>query len=400
MDKPDTTLIIADDQLEGLEGHPYEYDKAVQKIFRERDVETFIFGNSKLPETIQKELGAKPWYTFNSQSFIRKIPGLGPVLYRLGFWKKYEQQLDNLIALIANKYAHPLIFIPNVYWYNILPIARSLKKTNIPAAVLYRISIYDTIQVPGLFKPFILPLIKHAMEKIKKESNVYFFSDSTVIAGEWQHYFNCRMRVLPIPHLLPNRKKNTPAPGEKIRFYLPGGMRLEKGAALLTEALELLQKTQNKLLQKITLVTQFTGNDSKLALYKERLAALPIDNIFLERLSTEDYNEQLKMADVILIPYQVSEGYRARTSGILAEAIASCKPFITTNGTWMSDQAQKFNTGMIAEDRQPETLAQAISDIINTYPEQTVRAQTAADLWMQAHDPSVFFMELNKAMQS
>lgn len=383
-------LVIIDEVLERFTGHPYAYDKAVQEIFEHRNWSVPVYGHASMLPEIANELKAHPHFNINTQSSIRKIPVLGAILYRWGFWKDYQQYLEQILI------QHPtgVLFFPNVYWYNILPIARVLASTQRRAALLYRTSIYDTIGLPKSAISITQWLIAHSVKLLTANAHVHYCTDSEVIANEWENKYKHKMAVLPIPHLTINRKPEGLGYTDKITLYLPGGMRLEKGAAMLTEAMELLAKSQPELLSRVILVTQFPAKDEQLAPFKNRLEQLPINNQFLSHLSTEEYNYRLATADVILIPYQVGEGYRARTSGILAEAIASAKPFITTDGTWMSLQARKYDTGLVIADGQPQQLADAIVQLVNNYSHYEAKAATACDAWMNAQSEDVFFSTL------
>ena len=395
--EPINKLIILDEQFEKIEGHFYEYDKSVVEIFKQQGYETIIYGHQNMLKVFGDELNARPWFTINAKSKIRKIPIVGAIFYRIGFWEKYKKEIKCILTENTGKNENCLFFFPNVYWYNILPIAKALKDINANAALLFRVSIYDTVGLPKKILPVTMAIIKYAEKILKNKPNVHFFSDSEVIAIEWLAHFNSEMKVLPIPHLTLNKKDTKPAAGDKIRMYLPGGMRLEKGAQLLTEAFVILAK-QPEVLDRIILVTQFLGNDSVLDGYKNRLTALPVENHFLQHLTTEEYNHQLTIADVILIPYLVSEGYRARTSGILAEAIASSKPFITTDGTWMSLQARKYNTGLIIPDGQPAALAEAIASMVTAYSDYSKKADAACNQWMADQSKDVFYRQLSSAL--
>lgn len=386
------TLVIIDEQFEKIDGHPYEYNKSVAQIFRQNGFDVNIFAHENLPQALQLELGARAYFSFKTQSAVRKIPVLGNFIYRYTFWKKYVSEFKALLVELKPDDNY-LFFFPNVYWYNILPISQSLKDIHLKAALLFRISIFDALRLPAFMKPVTLRIIKAAVKNLRHKKNICYYSDSEVIAAEWLEHLHANMGVLPIPHLV-QHTGTAPAGTGKIRMYLPGGMRMEKGAQMLTEAFEHLAASQPETLKHITLVTQFTGNDIQLNGYKSRLAALPVENEFLGHLSTEAYNGQMAKANIILIPYQVSEGYRARTSGILAETIAMSKPFITTDGTWMSVQARKFDTGLIVTDNQPAELADAICAMINAYENYSLKAGKACAAWAEAHSKEAFYKQL------
>ncbi len=384
------TLIIVDDMLTGYDGHPYEYDKSVAAIFSERGIKVAIYGNKNLLPTIQDELKAKPWFLFNSTASVRKIPVLGAIIYRYTFNRAYQRQLEALIAAADREHRHYCLFVTNTYWYTILPVARAFKNITKPVAFLYRTSIYDTSRVPKITKSLILPLINRAVNIIKGNKNVHHFTDSEVIAREWEARFNHPMHVLPIPHLNVPEVTQEPEYKSKIRLYLPGGMRLEKGAELLAEAMQLLCQENPAVAEKILLITQFNSKDELLQQCKEKLAALPLENLFLDNLSTEAYYNEIANADIILIPYQVSEGYRARTSGVLAEAIAAGKPVITTAGTWMADQVAKYDAGLVMEEN-AASFVKNLTAMIGNYDQYKNQVQQASEKWMRFHSKAHFY---------
>ncbi len=382
------TLLIVDEQFEKIEGHYYEYNKATAEIFKSKGYDVVIFGHSNVLLSLQLELNAKPWFDIQYHSPIRKIPVLGNFIYRWRFWKYYSQRLNELLE--KHSRAETVLFFPNVYWYNILPISWALRNRNIKAGLLYRTSIYDAIGLPAALKKMTLSIISSAVSKLNANKSIRYLTDSEVISKEWENHFNVPMGILPIPHIAVSKLK-IDTPNKFVRLYLPGMMRLEKGAQILAEAMTILASEQKEILEKFELVTQFPERNDSLDIYKSKLEQLPINNVFYSSLSSEEYNRQLNMADVILIPYKMGEGYRARTSGILAEAIALSKHFITTDGTWMSLQASKYDCGMVIQDGNAQQLAQAITDSIkklNTLEQKVDRARIK---WLNDHSRDEFF---------
>src|SRR4051812_3887587 len=117
------TLVIIDEQFEKIDGHPYEYNKSVSQIFRQKGFDVKIFAHKNLSEALQQELNAGAYFSFKNNTVIRKIPVLGNFIYRYTFWKKYVKELKALFDELRPD-DHYLFFFPNVYWYNILPISK------------------------------------------------------------------------------------------------------------------------------------------------------------------------------------------------------------------------------------------------------------------------------------
>jgi glycosyltransferase involved in cell wall biosynthesis len=101
-------------------------------------------------------------------------------------------------------------------------------------------------------------------------------------------------------------------------------------------------------------------------------------------LDTKTYYQLLNEADAIIMPYR-RVFYRARTSGILAEAIAAGKPVIVPRETWMSQQARDYGACVEFEDGNPADLARAIRKLIETHHALREQAERRSLHWREMH---------------
>ncbi len=317
-------------------------------------------------------------------------------LYRFKNWRIVSKQIQEIISKEYEEGKGIVFFAPNIFWYNVIPYAMAFGKFNCPVSVLYRTSVLETIEISEKFKPLIFRLNDWAVKSFLKNKQIRFVTDSEVIAQQFTEKYHQPMSVLPIPHVFEMEDKASVA-DSKIRLYLPGGARIEKGMDAITGALELLQKNHPEMMKKIIIVIQFFGEKEKdeLDALKDRISQLVCEKVFLGKLSSEEYKEQVGLADIILIPYLNSRGYKARTSGVLAEAIAACKPFITSKESWMDCQVKNYHTGYAVTDTSAEELAAGIVDIAENYQRYKHEALAAKDQWLAFHSKENFVRIFN-----
>lgn len=71
------------------------------------------------------------------------------------------------------------------------------------------------------------------------------------------------------------------------------------------------------------------------------LRAMPAVELLDTTLAPEDYQKWFDRCAAVLIPYDARH-YRAGTSGIFVEAVASGSAVLTTTGSWMAKEAKRF----------------------------------------------------------
>lgn len=392
-------LVIIDEYFVDMGGHYYEYNKSVQEIFSAHNTANVIYANSKLQPRLQQELGAIPFFNGLPKNGLNKIPVAGALINRMRFWRSLYRKIKELYR--KEQAPDTVFFFTTVVWYNVLPIALAASRSKRKNVLLYRTSFVEHPGLPNALWNVGDWLYRYTFGKLKQNKNIRYCTDSDVIAAECKEKFGCDMVVLPIPHIKHDNKENTT---DSIhlhqaiyKIYAPGAIREEKGIRFITSAFEYMAAIKHPVLAKIELVTQYSpsGDGALNDEVKERLSKVPVKNTFLGNLSTDDYNSQLRDADIILIPYSIDHGYRARTSGIMSETIAACKPFITTKDSWMSIQSDKYNTGLSITYNSNEEFAAALAELVNNYRMYEEKAIKAKAGWLAYHSIENFYRLLN-----
>jgi glycosyltransferase involved in cell wall biosynthesis len=392
-------LVIIDEYFVNKSGHYYEYNKSVKEIFEAHHVPTVIYANQKLDQAIRAELGAVACLEGLQKNALNKIPVLGALANRARFWRSQYKKLKQLYR--TEQADDTVFFYSSVFWLNVLPIALTASKAKQKSALLFRQSISDHGNIPLIHRWLASKLYHFSFRKLTKKDNILFFTDSDVIADECNARYACNMKVLPIPHIKddPFSGSDTPV-AARLRVYAPGAIREEKGIEFITRSFEHLSRLKHPVLSKIILVTQYNeAGDTQLnEQVRQRLQQLSVDNEFLGTLSSEEYNRQLHEADIILIPYSIAHGYKARTSGIMSETIAACKPFITTKDSWMSIQSEKYNTGLSVAYNSVTEFADALAELVDRYDYYTEKAEKAKVGWLNFHSKDNFYRIINNVL--
>jgi glycosyltransferase involved in cell wall biosynthesis len=383
-------FVIIDEHIVNKSGHYYTYNKSCIQIFEQLGYTTHLYGQQALLPQIVSELKATPHFAIKSKPWYRSIPILGAIIYRIGFWQNMQRQITDVL----NKHnaSNAVYFFPNVYWYNILPIVKAISNTSNPCVLLLRNPLSEFLQEPQAFAPIITKLMKYAFGKVMLNKNVKFATDSEVIAQEYlQWHPQSSIAVLPIPHV-PHEPIVPLNASSAVNIYAPGVMRLEKGAQFIAQGLHTFAQQYPQWHSSVTIQAQFFGDKeyNEMQAVQQQLQQLPFTVQILGSLDTETYKNTFAHAHILLIPYDPNCGYRARTSGILAESIASGKVFVTSQHTWMSLQANKYNIGACVPYNDAKAFADGLHQLLINFEQEQQKVLNVVPHWLAFHSHQGF----------
>lgn len=182
---------------------------------------------------------------------------------------------------------------------------------------------------------------------IKKISNNFkFYTDTNLLTNQYNRLNVVRFETLPIPLPEIKNKKND---NEIIQLSYLGDARDEKNYQLLDKLILDLDAASIDF-NKIKFVIQSNFNVDNGEKYtrvaKSNLLSLAkkFENIDIinKSIASDEYNKILNNTDILLLPYN-NKNYRARSSGVFAEAQSNGIPSIIMHKTWMSDQIDGYN---------------------------------------------------------
>lgn len=175
-----------------------------------------------------------------------------------------------------------------------------------------------------------------------KTEKVFFYTDTNELTEQYDELKIAKFTTLPIPHTHPDSSHKIN--DEKIVISYLGDARTEKGYHYLPTVIDDLWNKYvktGKVIFKIQSNFNIPGGEPKPALAKNLLSVFPSDKVELisHPPSQEEYTDMLLSSSIILLPYD-ENNYYARSSGILAEALAAGIPVLVPGRSWMSRQFQ------------------------------------------------------------
>jgi glycosyltransferase involved in cell wall biosynthesis len=376
-------IVVLDPFLKNTSGHYFEYNKSVVNELKRRNIDVALYAANTVTPDIQKSIGAMPYFDFLSKNITSLLPNKAS-----RFIKEYRKTFNELPK-------KAIVFIPNIFtgkqtFLIVIAYLLSSKKQR-KLILLIRYLNDSTIQT------FLHKLSYFLLKRSLAKDKFILTSDSDIVAQQCLQLFSKKVYVLPIPHIHAITKTKPTQNNNLIKINLPGDGRIEKGIITLMDTIELMIK-DNKF-SSFELTVQFNPNttDEKYVAIGKRLHELSNRaNIrILSNLSSTNYYEEIANADIILTtyisaPFNGNTGYQARTSGIFTESVAAGKPIITTKDTWMSDQLEKYGSGIAITENSSEELMNALLEISAAMPLYKDKAAKAAEVWLSKHNAGAF----------
>jgi glycosyltransferase involved in cell wall biosynthesis len=263
-----------------------------------------------------------------------------------------------------------------------------LDEAEAPAlAVMLRVSEYDAARGRWERTAVLTRRGLRELERTARHRRVHLLTDSEPLVEEYGALTSLPVALVPIPYLVPDvlveRATTSPQP---LRLGFFGQARVEKGFPVLVEALDLLA-ARGRIAGLAVTVQCYVRPGYPGQARHDHLAALPRSvRLVPEMLDSGRYYDELISCDAVLLPYD-ADRYRARTSGVFADAVAAGIPVVTTHGTWMAGELGRHGAGIVCADGDGEELAGAIEELRAAWPELRRRAVEAAPRWRAGRHP-------------
>ncbi len=213
------------------------------------------------------------------------------------------------------------------------------------------------------------------------------FADTGLLADDFSRLSGLPVRPVPLPIVVPEPAPRTP--GALPHIVFAGGARLEKGYDLLPDAIASLAGRA-----RFTIQSGPVGAEADPLVQRAHRALQARqgrDLILVEQaLDAPGYAALLASADLLLLPYD-GPTYGARSSGILAEALAMGLPAIIPAGGWMEAAAGAGRAVTIAQGSGAPGLARALSQAMQALPELASASRSMARTWRNEHNPDALF---------
>jgi len=121
-----------------------------------------------------------------------------------------------------------------------------------------------------------------------------------------------------------------------------------------------------------------------------RLGMIPGVTVHRGELDEATYLEQIRSADIVLLPYQARD-YAGRTSGIFAECAALGRVAVVPSGTWMSEQLERGRAAGVAyQGEDPRSVARAVVQAVRDRAALSELALERARYWWECESVSAY----------
>ena len=219
-----------------------------------------------------------------------------------------------------------------------------------------------------------------------RKKQIFFLSPVLTEKGSTQNPLKgiSLIEEAPIPLLPINRSKDGGGANNFFLGYL-GDARKEKNFQRLIELIDHSPENTGFIVQCNLPQQGYYEPEIKEAV--EHVRGLQNNRllIFDKPLSGEEYHKLLKMSSIVWCLYDAS-AYKNRVSGILLEAWSLGKPVITTAGTWMAKQVEKFGGGIALDSPTIGNILEAIERIRAEYPCFSREAESAGTAFYEKNN--------------
>lgn len=359
---------VVDPELEGMTqiGHYQIYDRMVCEAAERLGYSTLILGRKTFNTT---HLGATPVIPAFTYGIWESSPADynkdGGHRRRMRVAWRFFRESRAALALFHLK-SDSFVFFQSVSSLQIPGLAffglwcRLVRGPKVVIFLRYQHWLYDHLVSAFGFR---------ILEMLVWAGQVRFVTDSQGLVEDYRALTRAPIHVVPIPHAQIRARPHAANRDRHLRFGTLGGARAEKGIGDFIDAIGLLNHNGLASNMQFFLYVHSPSPDEILQKFNKLKEQAPNNVTLIENpLDDDEYADLLNSLDVLALPYWRST-YRSRTSGILAEGIASGKVAIVTRGTWLEDEMNQSGAGVACEDRSPADLARAILETAARFEE-------------------------------
>ena len=382
-------IFILDQNLKNLIGHYFEYDRSVAEAAIRRGCECTVLAHEAadlpagLPFDIQPIYTVDIWGTQPGANFhdTSSIEAMGEL-----FAKETLMALRRMGRLPGKG---DVVFFPTITKNQMPGVAMLAEKfasdgASIKVMLRYQKALMDGVAAEAAYK---------RLEAIvRKGGKVTLCSDSHRLGAELSALTTLPIETYPIPHTehVDEEDRIRPRPqrrnSDTLSLVSLGNARGEKGLAEILDAVRLTEKEPWARKLRFFLQANDPSDDIVDALAAYRRRPDPRVTLIDKVMSSEDYSSLLESADTVLTPYH-RDIYRERTSGVFLEGLTAGKVVVGTEDTWMGDLLALHRGGIAVQDRNAQSVADALHSIASNFEEYQARADVAAKVFRETHTP-------------
>ena len=383
---------VLDPALITRAGHHFHVALAIRDTAAELGIETVVHANRQCNPDVRAALPVAPAFTNTTYSSLSVPAELSAAYNHLYANQTIERELldsvrgpfapDDLIV-VHTVVSQQLVGLYR--WYVALPEPRPR------ICLLLRFQPWFRCPPPdrGLATAFYEKALR--LWTGTPGLRVVLTTDNAGLGDRYAALGGCEVTELPIPirHAeAPPRPPTDPDLG--LHFVFMGEARLEKGFHLLMGALT----RRGDALSRVRFTAQACRAPELADFITNCRRVMPDVRFVMDDLSEGDYLGLLSSADGVIVPYDPNE-YELRTSHVLLEALGMGKPVLTTRGTWMEREMERFGkVGVSAGGFDVDAVLAGLEDLAGGWRGYARAARDGAARCRDRHNPRSFVRAL------
>ncbi len=382
-DTPVTQLWILDPSLRDLQGHHYEYNRAVIREAHRRGLATTLYAHRDVSPALQAELGAIPYFarTIYEQAALPRLCSGGRAARWAEPWLCNRALARDLARLPAPGH-DTLVFAHTVMHRQAVALAHWQRATGARMNLLLRYP-PDPAQRRFSAIDFFYRRALAALDSSRAELS----TDTERLARAYQQLSGRAVTVLPIPHV-PDQPAPPRAATPPYRILQIGHTSTQKGCGLLADLAERWSELPVQL--RIQVSARPYGDADFLQHRLPRLLTLPAVSAIHGNLESHAYYAEFADCDAVLAVYDPAV-YRGGSSGIFAEAVAFGKPVIASPDSWMADEIHAGRAaGIVLDAYSAESLFEGVRRYTKQAQSLAEQARACSAPWRARHAITTF----------
>jgi len=429
-------LLIVDPTLLSLEGHSYNYDRAIFEAAQGQFDEVVLYADRGFRDSGQHAVPCRPVLNRLPIELLRRwvnavfhaagrrsatpapahlghasvVPGVWSWIVRLGK-RLYARDLESSVrAIIAEEHGaarHELhLLFQHANLAELLVADRLSRAARSSAVHLHLVFRYSPDLVNARF--FTAAEFQALVRRIGGSGalRVHFLTDSERLSAQYRALGVGQVATLPVPVLL-HVQEPAAQEGGRVDVAFLGSARVEKGFCELPALLqEMPREAGGRAVRAVVQVTPDSPDPRVSATLEElrRLEqTLPAGALELRAspVPMPVYYSWVRSAGIVALPY-LSDKYNASTSGVFVEAICFGVPVLAPANSWMADmidEAQRVHGLRIGEvfsalDEIPALVASMAADLARHRGD----VKRYSEIWRRTHNPKSCVQALLAAM--
>jgi hypothetical protein len=410
-------LLIVDPTLDSLEGHSYNYDRAIYGAAQSRFDEVVLYADRAFRDHSPQAVPCRPVLNrlpFNALKRWARLflhasdpasrqgtADARDVSDSLNLWgwmlrlakrlraHDLEGSVRSIIAQRAGAGEELHVFFQNARIDELLVADRLCARApagTVHLHLLFRHSpelcnarFFDDLEFVSLLRRV----------AASRSPRVSLLTDSERLSAEYRTLGLGKVGTLPVPIALPEQE---PAPTDAARVSVSflGAARVEKGFCELPQLIARLPREAGASVVQTTVQVPRESSDPRIgdtvAELRRLAQALPQGALDLRDspVPMATYYDWVRSAGIVALPY-LSAKYNASTSGIFVEAICFGVPVIVPSNSWMSDV-------IVGTEREHGLRIGEMFSTLEEFPALVARMalnlRRFAKLWRRTHNPT------------